>query len=80
MSGLDGPDVRAGRPDVRAGLGRFEMHSVMEGWISKDMGRMSSHCSSWLFFLHFHAHLDLVLGLSMVSSGVPEYAQGLRLK
>ena len=31
-------------------------------------------------FLHFHARLALVLGLSMVSSGVPEYAQGPRLK
>ena len=34
-----------------------------------------------VFFRHrFRARLALVLGFSMVSSGVPEYAQGPRLK
>ena len=36
--------------------------------------------SSSFSFLCFRAHLALVLGFSMVSSGVPEYEQGLRLK
>ena len=36
--------------------------------------------SSSFSFLRSRAHLALVLGLSLVSSGVPEYAQGPLLK
>ena len=59
-----GPDVRAGL-DVRAGDG--------------CPGPVAAGSSS-LSFLWSRAHLALVLGLSMVSSGVPEYAQGPCLK
>ena len=59
-----GPDVRAG-PDVRDMAG-------CPAVVAAD--------SSSFFFLFSRAHLALVLGLSMVSSGVPKYAQGSRLR
>ena len=82
MSGAWWPDVRAALvlfgvlwiadagfpgqgPDVRAGAGCPA--AVAAG-------------SSSFSFLRFRARLALVLGFSMVSSGVPEYEQGPRLK
>ena len=58
------PDVRAG-PEVRAG-------ARCPGPVAAGSSSFSILCS--------RAHLALVLGLSLVSLGVPEYAQGLCLK
>jgi hypothetical protein len=63
--GDGGPDFRGHEPDVRAGAGCPA--AVAAG-------------SSSFSFLRSRAHLALVLELSMVYSGVPEYAQGPRLK
>ena len=59
-----GSDVRPG-PDVQ------------------DMAGCSAAVAAGSSSFSFHrsrAHLPLVLGLSMLSSGVPEYAQGPRLR
>ena len=76
-------------PDVRAGGVQLRVCSVMGAGfpgVGPDV-RAGAGCpgpvaagSSSLSFLWSRAHLALVLGLSMVSSGVPEYAQGPRLK
>ena len=90
----DGPDVRAWGPDVRADLVQLRVSSVMgaefpgvgpDVWAGPDV-RAGAGCpgpvavvSSSFSFLCFRARLALVLGFSMVSSGVPEYEQGPRL-
>ena len=90
MSGLGGgcPAARE-EPDVRADGVQLRVPSVMGAGfpgIGSDV-RAGAGCpgpvaagSSSFSFLHFHARLRLVLGFSTVSSGVPEYAQGPRLK
>ena len=82
----------AGCPDCR---GRSQMHSVMEAGFPvvgpdvragpdvRDMAGCPAVVAADSFsfsFLRSRAHSALVLGLSMVSLGVPEYAQGPRLK
>ena len=90
MSGL-GAGCPAAReePDVRADVVQLRVPSVMGAGfpgIGPDV-RAGAGCpgpvaagSSSFSFLCFRARLALVLGFSMVSSGVPEYAQGPRLK
>ena len=85
----DGPDVRAWGPDVRADLVQLLVSSVMGAGfpgVGPDV-RAGAGCpgpvaavSSSFSFLCFRARLALVLGFSMVSSGVPKYEQGTRLK
>ena len=65
LSGLVVSGYPGLRPDVRAGAG--------------CPGPVAAVSSSFSF-LCFRARLALVLGFSMVSSGVPEYEQGPRLK
>ena len=70
---------RYGLPGVRLSLVFF--------WMVAPDVRAPAGCpaavaagTSSFSFLCFRARLALVLGFSMVSSGVPEYAQGLCLK
>ena len=76
-------------PDVRADLVQLRVSSVMGAGfpgVGPDI-RAGAGCpgpvadgSSSFSFLQSRAHLALVLGLSMVYSGVPKYPQGSRLK
>ena len=85
----DGPHVRAWGPDVRADLADSGALWIADAGFpgqGPDVRDMSG-CpvavapgSSSFSFLRSRAHLALVLGLSMVYTGVPEYAQGPRLK
>ena len=77
MSGL-GAGCPAAReePDVRADGVQLRVRSVMGAGCPGPVAAGSSSFS----FLCFRARLALVLGLSLDSSGVPEYAQGPRLK
>ena len=96
MSGASGgagcPGHGTGCPGCQ---GRLQMHSVMEvgfpvvgldvraGPDVRDMAGCPAAVaadSSSFSFLRSRARLALVLGLSLDSSGVPEYAQGPRLK
>ena len=90
MSGLGaGCPVAREEPDVRADGVQLRVPSVMGAGfpgIGPDV-RAGAGCpgpvaagSSSFSFLRSRTHLALVLGLSMVYSGVPEYAQGPRLK
>ena len=82
------PAARDG-PDVRADLVQLRVSSVMGAGfpgVGPDV-RAGAGCpgpvaavSSSFSFLRSRAYLALVLGLSMVYTGVPEYAQGPRLK
>ena len=90
---MSGGSGRAGYPglwpDVRADGVRLRVRSVMGAGfpgVGPDV-RAGARCpgpvvagSSSFSFLCFRACLALVLGFSMVSSGVPEYAQGPHLK
>ena len=77
------PDVRGMGPDVQAVGVTSNALWIGRGWISRGLTGCPAAVaagSSSFSFLRSRAHLALVLGLSMVSSGVPEYAQGPRLK
>ena len=91
MSGLEGPDVRAGGVGLVAlGFGGVRISGTWAGCPAAREGpdvRAMARCpsvvaadSSSFSFLRSHARLALVLGLSLDLSGVPEYAQGPRLK
>ena len=74
------PDFRAGRrmsgPCSTSMAGLLLLLTSLGGGCPAAVAA----CTSSFSFLCSRAHLALVLGLSMVSSGVPEYAQGPRLK
>ena len=77
------PAVRGMGPDVRAVGVASRALWIGSGRISGGRagcpGPIAASSSSFSF-LRSRAHFALVLGLSLVSSGVPEYAQGPRLK
>ena len=78
MSGVDAGCPRSG---ALGGWAAVAVVVVSSGRMSgPGAGCPGPGVVSVFFRRHFRARLALVLGFSMVSSGVPKYAQGPRLK